>query len=230
MCSLFGCNGRCLNQCNCNSSNFPNPIVIRGPQGPAGPQGARGPIGPQGPIGATGATGATGPIGPQGPVGATGAVGPVGPQGPVGATGATGATGPIGPQGPSGTSDIIYATSGPVTVASDSIIPVTLNTSTPNTTLSVTDGSVNLPEAGTYLLSYFSNGATVNGIQSISLYQNGQLITGESILETGNAGENLSLSKTVLVTTTSPSTLSLYNTSASDINIVNASLTVLKAE
>ena len=140
MCNLFGCNNNGCNNCS-------NIRYIRGPQGPVGPSGARGPQGPQGPVGPIGPTGATGPIGPQGPVGATG---PIGPQGPTGAT---------GPQGPSGTSDAIYAGANDATVVSNAIIPLAEVTATPTTTLSVENGSVILPEAGTYLVNYFIDGS-----------------------------------------------------------------------
>lgn len=192
------CNGNC--RCNCR----PNTVILRGPQGPVGPSGARGPIGPQGPAGATGATGATG------------AVGPVGPQGPAGATGS------------SGTNDILYATSGAASVGVGAIIPLTLNSSTTGATTSVTNDSVNLPSAGTYLVSYFANGSTTDGAQSVSLYLNGAAISGETVSATTPQGGKSALSKTVLVTTTGASTLSLYNVSAETLTLDSASITVLK--
>lgn len=245
-CSFF--NDRCRNCCN----NVP---VVRGPQGPAGPSGARGPIGPQGPVGpagpqgptgATGATGATGPIGPigpqgpvgpagpQGPVGATGAtgatgpVGPIGPQGPVGATGATGATGPVGPQGPvgpSGASDAIYAGSGTAVVDAGAIIPLTLDTSTPDSSMTVSDNAVNITEDGVYLVSYYVGGSVPTNEFITSLYLNGSPIAGESIVQSNSAG---AASKTILLSLSDGDTLSLYNTSATEATLSNASLTVVK--
>ena len=248
MSCLFGCNGGCNRNCNCNNCTN-NVTVIRGPRGPigpAGPQGARGPqgpqgatgpigpVGPQGPVGATGATGATGPqgpvgaTGPQGPVGATGAVGPqgsVGPQGPVGATGATGAT---GPQGPAGTNDAIYAGSGTATVEANSIIPIALITATPNTTLSVSNNAVNLPEAGTYLVSFFANGSAGEGDDfSISLYLNGSPIVNENVV-VNSEGRLVSVSKTLLVTTANAGSLSIHNTSNTGVTLNSASIMVLK--
>ena len=151
MSSLFGCN-RCCNSnaltgYNVNTfynggfnNNCCNIRYIRGPIGPSGPSGARGPIGPQGPVGpigptgATGATGATGPIGPAGPAGPTGATGPIGPAGPVGPVGPIG---PAGPAGASATNDSLYANYVGGSVESGVIIPLSLATSTPDSTLTV---------------------------------------------------------------------------------------------
>ena len=207
MCCLFGCNSN-QNGCNCQRCNQ-NPVVIRGPIGPTGATGQRGPIGPQG---------ATGPSGPQGPQGE------VGPQGPVGATGATGAT---GPQGPAGTNDIIYAGNTTTqTVASGEIIPITEITSTPDSTMSVSANAVNLPEAGTYLVSYFANADGTTGFD-LSLYLGGVQIPGETISVAGS-GTSDSASKTILVTTSGADTLSLYNTSANAVAFDSVALTVLK--
>lgn len=228
MCCLFGCNHN-QNGCNCQRCNQ-NPVVIRGPVGPTGATGARGPIGPQGATGPAGPQGPQGEVGPQGPVGATGATGP---QGPVGATGATGATGPqgpvgaTGPQGPAGTNDIIYAGNTTTqTVASGEIIPITEITSTPDSTMSVSANAVNLPEAGTYLVSYFANADGTTGFD-LSLYLGGVQIPGETISVAGS-GTSDSASKTILVTTTGADTLSLYNTSANAVSFDSVGLTVLK--
>ena len=161
--------------------------------------------------------------GPQGP---TGPAGPRGPQGPQGATG------PIGPQGPSGTSDMIYAgNNATATVLSDTIIPIALIASTPTTTMSVGANVVNLPEAGTYLVSYFFNGSPETGaVVSVGLYQNGAQIAGEVISESADATESVSGSKTILVTTTGAATLSLQNLSGVSVDFNSASITVLKSE
>ena len=247
--SRRGCG--CQHNCNCPRP-LTNIVYSTGARGPIGPQGATGPIGPQGPTGATGPigpqgpTGATGPIGPQGPTGATGpigpqgptgATGPIGPQGPTGATGPigpqgpTGATGPIGPQGPSGTTDIIYAGNNVASsIATNSVIPITFLASTPTTTLSIEDNSVVLPEAGTYLVSYFTNGSVDSGDLEVSLYLDGNELANESIILTDTSGATATGSKTILLTTTDGGNLSLYNTSAQPLNLISASLMVLKTQ
>ena len=235
MCCLFGSNN-CNQNCGCNRCNR---IIMRGPQGPvgpAGPRGAIGPQGPQGPVGPTGATGATGPQGPVGPIGATGATGPQGPVGPTGATGAigpqgpvgpTGATGATGPQGIPGTNDIIYAGSNTTqTVASNSIIPIVQLGATPGSTSTVSTDGVNLASAGTYLVSYGSNGSVVGNLV-FSLYQDGVALPGESIT-INSENELVDGSKTILVTTSGPATLSLYNNSTDTATINSAYITVLK--
>ena len=216
MCCFFRWqNGQ--NCCNANVNRYP-----RGPIGPTGPQGPRGPQGPQGPVGPIGPTGATGAVGPQGPVGATGAIGPQGPQGPVGATGAVG---PQGPQGPAGTNDALYADSGTVVVDSGAIIPLTLNTATTDTTLSVVDNAVVIADAGTYLVSYYSAGSVPTGDFTTALYSNGSAITNENLVQPNSAG---AASKTSVLSLGAGTTLSLYNTSDAQASLSNASLTVLK--
>ena len=231
MCCNFG-NNNCCNRSYNNSCN--NVIYLRGPMGATGPQGPRGPIGPQGATGGVGPQGPVGPIGPQGPAGATGAtgatgpqgpVGPVGPQGPAGATGATGAT---GPQGPAGTNDVIYASNAGGAVAPSSIIPLTFNTATPTTTMSVSADAVNLAETGTYLISFFANGSIPTGDFTVQLYLNGAPIANEIITLNNPAGEQNAGSKTILVSATAGDTLSIYNTSADTATLTGASLLVLK--
>ena len=242
MCNLCGCNGGCNNGFNnrqgfnlinnsCNRRCNNNPIVIRGPVGPTGATGARGPIGPQGATGPQGPAGPTGATGPQGPIGLTGATGPQGPIGLTGATGPqgpigpTGATGPQGPAGPAGTGDAIYANLDGTTAVSGAIIPIALDTATPTTTMSVTDNAVNIAEAGTYLVSFFTNGSVPTGEFSTSLYQNGTALAGESIIISDSAGAG---SKTILVNASAGDTLSIYNTSAETATLLGASLAVLK--
>lgn len=224
MCCLFG-NNCCNNRCN-------RPVVIRGPMGPTGPAGPRGPQGPQG---ATGAIGPQGPAGPQGATGATGATGAVGPQGPQGATGAVGPQGPAGPQGatgatgPAGTNDAIYAgTNTSSTVNAATIIPIAQIAATAGTTMSVSANAINLPEAGTYLVSYFANGSVPSGNLSTSLYLDGTQVSGETIVQTNTAGSSSAAGKTVLITTNGAGTLSLYNTSGETATLSSATLTVLK--
>ena len=172
--------------------------------------------------------GAIGPAGPQGIPGPMGAMGPQGPIGPTGATGATGATGPIGPQGPigpAGSSDAIYASSAISTIATGAIIPLTLTSASPTSTMTVSGGSVNVTEAGSYLVSYFTDGSVTTGDFSTSLYLNGAPIANESIVFTDSVGAG---SKTVLLNLSAGDTLSLYNTSTTEATLSGASLTLLK--
>lgn len=154
---------------------------------------------------------------------AVGATGPRGPQGPQGATGATGA------QGPSGTNDAIYAgVNAATTVNAGAIVPIARLASTAGTTMTVSGDAVNLPSAGTYLVSYFVDGSVADGDLSLSLYLNGAQATGETIVITNTANSSSAASKTILLTTTGAGTLSLYNTSAGDATLSGATLTVLK--
>ena len=169
------------------------------------------------------------PVIVRGPRGPMGFPGPSGARGPIGPQGATGAT---GPQGPSGTSDMIYAglVTDPTTITAGEIIPIELITATADTTMSVSANAINLPEDGTYLVSYFINGYSASGEVNVSLYLNGAPLSNENIVLENTANSYSSGSKTVLVTTTGAGTLSLYNTSTSDLTASGASITVLKSE
>lgn len=223
------------------------PVGATGPRGPMGPQGAQGPQGPQGatgatgatgPVGATGATGATGPQGPQGIQGETGATGATGPQGPAGPQGAqgiqgeTGATGPQGPQGEPGTSalqDALYAYGGTQTVATGAIIPLANSTSTPTTTMTLTDNAIVLP-AGTYLVTYGATGTrTTDGNLSAQLYSNGSALANEIVSDNATSANSANLSKTILYTAAADgTTLSLYNTSGESVNLTGANITAVR--
>ena len=221
-----------------------------GPQGPQGIQGetgatgATGPQGPQGIQGETGATGATGPQGPQGiqgETGATGATGPQGPAGPQGAqgiqgeTGATGPQGPVGPQGPQGEpgtsalQDALYAYGGTQTVATGAIIPLANSTSTPTTTMTLTDNAIVLP-AGTYLVTYGATGTrTTDGNLSAQLYANGSALANEIVSDNATSANSANLSKTILYTAAADgTTLSLYNTSGESVNLTGANITAVR--
>ena len=217
-------NNNCNNNCNCNQNNC-RPRVIVGPTGPVGPRGPVGPTGPTGPTGATGATGPQGPIGPQGPQGEQG---PIGLTGATGATGATGPQGPIGPQGPqgeqgpAGSSDALYASSGASTIETGATAPLTLNTATPDTTMSVSANTVTITEAGYYLITYYITGES-NEL-SYSLDLNGATIS--TIINESN-GENTA-SKTLLLNAVAGDQLTLVNTGDAELVITDTGITLLK--
>ena len=91
--------------------------------------------------------------------------------------------------------------------------------------MTVSGNSINFTESGSYLVSYFSDGASVAGSFITSLYLNGIAIANESITQNDGVGAG---SKTILLNLTAGDTLSLYNGSASNANLEGASITVLK--
>lgn len=216
------------------------------------PQGATGATGPQGPTGATGATGAQGPAGATGATGPTGATGATGAAAGFGTPTATATALPAGseptvtvtesgpdtakvfdfafgiPSATPATGDALYASGGTQTVTAGSIIPLTQTAVTPGTTLSVTANSVNVP-AGTYLVGFGATGTSgANSTVSIQLYQNGVAIPGEIITnETANTQQS-NVSKTILYTTATPTTLSIHNSGTGTANYTGANLTVMK--
>lgn len=164
--------------------------------------------------------------GPMGPVGATGPRGPMGPQG------AQGPQGPQGPQGEPGTSalqDALYAYGGTQTVATGAIIPLANSTSTPTTTMTLTDNAIVLP-AGTYLVTYGATGTrTTDGNLSAQLYSNGSALANEIVSDNATSANSANLSKTILYTAAADgTTLSLYNTSGESVNLTGANITAVR--
>ena len=244
MLMLFNFFNPCCQNSPMRYCNQPSIEYVRGPMGPVGATGPRGPMGPQGaqgpqgPQGATGATGATGPVGATGATGATGPQGPAGPQGAQGIQGETGATGPqgpVGPQGPQGEpgtsalQDALYAYGGTQTVATGAIIPLANSTSTPTTTMTLTDNAIVLP-AGTYLVTYGATGTrTTDGNLSAQLYANGSALANEIVSDNATSANSANLSKTILYTAAADgTTLSLYNTSGESVNLTGANITAVR--
>ena len=110
-------------------------------------------------------------------------------------------------------------------MASGDIIPLTLTTSTPDTSLTVSDNEVNITEDGTYLVSYYVGGSVPTNEFITSLYLNGAQIANQTIVQSNSAG---AASKTVLLNLSAGDSLALYNTSTSEATLSNASITVLK--
>lgn len=167
---------------------------------------------------------------PTAPTGVTAryVIGATGPRGPQGATGATGAQ---GPQGERGLQDALYALGGTGTIASDAIIPISENTSTTNSTITVTNNQVIVP-AGVYLISYGVSGTTIEtaGNMTVTLYAGGTALSNGEITEYAETTQAKSLSKTIMYKATTAVTLSLYNTSDSSITLGEAFLTVVRFE
>lgn len=223
MLMLFNFFNPCCQNSPMRYCNQPSIEYVRGPMGPVGATGPRGPMGPQG---------AQGPVGPQGATGATGATGPVGATGATGATGPQGPVGPQGPQGEPGTSalqDALYAYGGTQTVATGAIIPLANSTSTPTTTMTLTDNAIVLP-AGTYLVTYGATGTrTTDGNLSAQLYANGSALANEIVSNNATSANSANLSKTILYTAaTNGTTLSLYNTSGESVNLTGANITAVR--
>ena len=113
------------------------------------------------------------------------------------------------------------------TIDAGDIIPIALDSATPTTTMSVAGGEITLADAGSYLVSYqaYASGTTLDN--TVSLYQNGAIIPGET-LYLSNGTERGSASKTVIVNATAGDTLSIYNTSGDSLAVNDASITVVK--
>ena len=87
------------------------------------------------------------------------------------------------------------------------------------------DINLNITEDGVYLVSYFADGSVTDNDFSISLYQNGSALTGETITVTDTDG---AVSKTILVNASAGDTLAIYNSATSQATLDGASITALK--
>ncbi len=159
---------------------------LTGPSGATGLTGPTGDTGPTGPTGLTGPSGATGVIGPSGATGLTGPSGATGLTGPSGATGLTGASGATGLTGPSGATGLTGPT-GP-TLTSTLAVAQLLNTATQTITTvgtfvafnnptafknsTVSPTSINVTNAGTYLIEFGYTALSTSG-SAMSLYIDG---------------------------------------------------------
>ena len=154
-----------------------------GAQGSAGAQGATGATGAQGATGSGGATGAQGAQGHQGATGPTGAQGATGSTGSQGATGSTGAQGATGPTGAQGSTGATGAQGALATINSNTNNYLLTATGTANTiqgestltydgtTLSNTNGGINVQSSGGDLINVTSTSA--NNRSTIKFNTNG---------------------------------------------------------
>ena len=93
-------------------------------------------------------------------------------------------------------------------------------------TFSLGDNQVNIPEAGSYLVTYFASTLGNGDASTVDLYLNDAATTAPTLYFRND--NTASASNTVLVNTTGASTLSLVNSSNTAIIVEDASITVLK--
>ena len=138
---------------------------------------------------------------------------------------------PITPTPTPQTGNAVYAVGTTGTVADLAIIPLSFGTSTPATTLSVSNNSVIVPD-GVYSVSYGATGtlttATEDGTLAVQLYANGTPIANEIISTNASGTLPGNVSKTILYTANTPTALSLYNVSGTDITLTSSNITVQK--
>ena len=98
--------------------------------------------------------------------------------------------------------------------------------------MSVANNAVNLP-VGTYLVSYGMGATdafvtkTAFDCMSVSLYANGAA-TGESLTSLALQSEVVQVGKTIVYTAAVATALTLVNTSADTLDVVNANITVMR--
>ena len=114
------------------------------------------------------------------------------------------------------------------TVTTGSIIPVGLTSSLGGkiTASTTTAGAVNLTP-GTYEITYFVNGTIpASTTMSVGLRANGVQVAGSISTVSGTAGNQATVSKTIVLTVASNTMLELYNTGTDSLTISNANIVV----
>ncbi len=112
------------------------------------------------------------------------------------------------------------------TIASQAIIPVSLVTSEGTSISSNGAGGVTLVP-GSYEVSYLANGTVpASGTLSIKLQLNGVDLSGSVLNATQTAGDVVSLTQTMIISTTNTNTLNLVNNSSDDTTFTYASLSI----
>lgn len=124
----------------------------------------------------------------------------------------------------------IYASSSSTSVGNQTIIPITASASTPGTTLSVSNNTLNVP-TGVYQISFGASGTITNSSAStfaVQLYANGVPLSNETVSSNASSTLPASLSKTIIYNAISPTAFALYNVSGESANIANAFITAQK--
>lgn len=113
-------------------------------------------------------------------------------------------------------------------VPTGSIIPVTLSSSRGGmvTQSTTTSGAVNLMP-GTYEITYFVNGTVpASGTLSVALRANGAQVAGSTASVTQTASNQVAVSKTIVLSVPTNTTLELYNAGTDALTISNANILV----
>jgi hypothetical protein len=123
-----------------------------------------------------------------------------------------------------------YATSGAITVAGSTVIPLAIATTTPTTTITGMNNGVYLP-AGTYLVGYGATAlaatATAEVPLAVSLQAGGATLTGETVRDTVSATTYGNVAKTIVYNSTG-TYLTLANDSAEAMAFDNAYITAVR--
>lgn len=138
--------------------------------------------------------------------------------------------GSIGPRGADAPRDALYAYSTSQSVDAGAIILLTTTQSTPSTSIALSNNTLTLP-VGTYLVSFGATGIATSADAislGVQLYINNTASTPDNLLAYSLTATNANLSKTIVLNVTSPTTLSLHNSSSVSSTYDNAYITVLK--
>lgn len=114
------------------------------------------------------------------------------------------------------------------TVPANTIIPVALTSSQGNnvSASSTTAGTITLAP-GRYEITYFVNGTLpASTTMSVALRANGVQVAGSTSTASGTAGNQTTLTKTIVLTVLSTTTLELYNNGTDALTISNANILV----
>ena len=168
-----------------------------------------------------------GPAGPMGPTGPMGETGPTGPSGETGPTGPSGETGPTGPSGGSSFNTFMMATANTTaTVNNNSPILFTNTPNINNITYNSATGTITIPNAGVYTVSWIASikNEGPNAVLSLGINRvtpTTSLITSSNTGNTISANASTFISGIAIINNTTGSTYQLVNLSGQSISLVS---------
>lgn len=120
-----------------------------------------------------------------------------------------------------------FALTDLTTVIANGDVPLTLVSSS-GSGFSINNGVVTLG-VGRFQITYnVTSELPTSGQNIFGLILNGENVSSSLTTQTGTAGDRISQSNTVIVTTTSSSTISLRNLSTGNVQVINANLLITK--
>ena len=164
-----------------------------------------------------------------------GETGPAGAQGPQGETGATGEQGPAGEVATNEYGYKYDTTNDAITLTANTVTTVPLAQTGPlNVITGSTENALTIGSTGTYKIDYFFNGiSNIEGNITLSVYNNGNLLTGSTLTLNLETTEERNISGSIIASLSESDVITLGIESTTEIEVTpssntNAYLSIVK--
>ena len=164
-----------------------------------------------------------------------GETGPTGAQGPQGETGATGEQGPAGEVATNEYGYKYDTTNDAITLTANTVTTVPLAQTGPlNVITGSTENALTIGSTGTYKIDYFFNGiSNIEGNITLSVYNNGNLLTGSTLTLNLETTEERNISGSIIASLSESDVITLGIESTTEIVVTpssntNAYLSIVK--